>query len=36
VGYPKWIRWTLPLQGIMFLVSMGFLAFAVATGFGPF
>jgi uncharacterized ion transporter superfamily protein YfcC len=36
VGYPKWIRWTLPLQGIMFLVSMAFLAFAVATGFGPF
>ena len=36
VGYPKWIRWTLPLQGIMFLVSMAFLLFAVATGFGPF
>jgi uncharacterized ion transporter superfamily protein YfcC len=36
VGYPKWIRWTLPLQGIMFLVSMGFLMFAVATRFGPF
>lgn len=36
VGYPKWIRWTLPLQGIMFVVSMGFLMFAVAIGFGPF
>ncbi len=36
VGYPKWIRWTLPLQAVMFLVSMAFLAFAVATGFGPF
>jgi uncharacterized ion transporter superfamily protein YfcC len=36
VGYPKWIRWTLPLQGIMFLVSMAFLMFAVAIGFGPF
>jgi uncharacterized ion transporter superfamily protein YfcC len=36
VGYPKWIRWTLSLQGIMFLVSMGFLMFVVATGFGPF
>jgi len=36
VGYPKWIRWTLPLQGIMFVVSMAFLMFAVAIGFGPF
>jgi uncharacterized ion transporter superfamily protein YfcC len=36
VGYPKWIRWTLPVQGIMFLVSMAFLAIAVATGWGPF
>jgi uncharacterized ion transporter superfamily protein YfcC len=35
VGYPKWIRWTLPIQGIMFLVSMGFLALAVAVGYGP-
>ncbi len=36
VGYPKWIRWTLPLQGFMFLVSMAFLAFSVAIGWGPF
>jgi uncharacterized ion transporter superfamily protein YfcC len=36
VGYPKWIRWTLPLQGIMFVVSMAFLMFAVAIGWGPF
>jgi uncharacterized ion transporter superfamily protein YfcC len=36
VGYPKWIRWTLGLQGVMWLVSMGFLAFAVAIHFGPF
>jgi uncharacterized ion transporter superfamily protein YfcC len=36
VGYPKWIRWTLPLQGIMFLVSMAFLAISVAINWGPF
>ena len=36
VGYPKWIRWMLPLQGIMFVVSMAFLMFAVAIGFAPF
>jgi uncharacterized ion transporter superfamily protein YfcC len=36
VGYPKWIRWTLPLQGIMFVVSMLFLAFSVAINWGPF
>lgn len=36
VSYPKWIRWTVGLQGIVFLVSMGFLGFAVAVGFGPF
>ncbi len=36
VGYPKWIRWTLPLQAVMFVISMGFLAFAVAIRFGPF
>jgi uncharacterized ion transporter superfamily protein YfcC len=36
VGYPKWIRWTLPLQGIMFVISMLFLAFSVAINWGPF
>jgi uncharacterized ion transporter superfamily protein YfcC len=36
VGYPKWIRWTLPLQGIMFVVSMAFLAVSVAIRWGPF
>ena len=35
VGYPKWIRWTLALQGIMFVVSMGFLAISLAIGWGP-
>jgi uncharacterized ion transporter superfamily protein YfcC len=36
VSYPKWIKWSLPLQGIVFLVSMGFLAVAVLTKLGPF
>ena len=36
VGYPKWIRWTLPLQGIMLLISMGFLMFTVVKDFWPF
>jgi uncharacterized ion transporter superfamily protein YfcC len=36
VSYGKWIKWTLPLQGIIFLVSMGFLALAVGIKFGPF
>jgi len=36
VSYGKWIKWTLPLQGLVFLLSMGFLALAVAIRFGPF
>jgi uncharacterized ion transporter superfamily protein YfcC len=36
VSYPKWIRWTIGLQAIVFLVSMVFLGLAVAVGFGPF
>ncbi|TVQ28953.1 MAG: hypothetical protein EA382_00835 [Spirochaetaceae bacterium] len=36
VSYPRWIRWTIGLQGIVFLLSMAFLAFAAITGFGPF
>jgi uncharacterized ion transporter superfamily protein YfcC len=36
IGYPKWIRWTLPVQGIMFVVSMAFLAVSVAINWGPF
>ena len=36
VSYPRWLRWTLALQGIMFVISMAFLAFAALTGFGPF
>ncbi len=36
VSYGKWMRWTLPLQAVIFAVSMGFMAFAVAIRFGPF
>ena len=36
VSYPKWIRWTIALQGIVFLVTIAFLAIAVAVHFGPF
>lgn len=36
VSYPKWIRWTIGLQGIVFVISMAFLAFATLIGFGPF
>jgi uncharacterized ion transporter superfamily protein YfcC len=36
VSYGKWIKWTLPLQGVIFVVSMAFLGFAALTRFGPF
>jgi uncharacterized ion transporter superfamily protein YfcC len=36
VSYPRWIRWTIKLQGIVFAISMVFLIIAVAIGFGPF
>jgi len=36
VSYGKWIKWTLPLQGIMLVVSLSFLALAVAIRYGPF
>ena len=36
VSYPRWIRWTLILQGIVFAISMVFLGFAALTRFGPF
>lgn len=36
VGYGKWLRWTLPLQLLMFALSMGAIAIAVAIKFGPF
>ena len=36
VSYPRWIRWTLPLQGIVLVISLAFLAFAALISFGPF
>ncbi|MBI9109424.1 MAG: YfcC family protein [Spirochaetales bacterium] len=36
VGYTKWIRWTMKAQLMMFTLSLIFLFFAVAIGFGPF
>mgnify|MGYP006284502709 CR=1 FL=1 len=36
VSYPRWLRWTLPLWGVVFLISLLFLALAVSVGYGPF
>lgn len=36
VSYPKWIRWTLPLQAVILALTVGFLWFAVSIEFGPF
>ncbi len=36
ISYPAWIKWTLPLQGIIFVITGLFLILAVQTGFGPF
>ncbi len=36
VGYPKWLRWTLPLWGMIVLITLAFLALGVAIGYGPF
>lgn len=36
VSYPKWLRWTLPIQGIVLGVTLLFLMLAVSIGFGPF
>jgi uncharacterized ion transporter superfamily protein YfcC len=36
VSYPRWIRWTIGLQGIMFALSMVFLWIAVQIELGPF
>ena len=36
VSYPKWLRWTLPLQVVTVLVCLAFMALAVAIKFGPF
>ena len=36
VSYPRWFRWTFPLQIAMLALTSLFLVFAVLTGFGPF
>lgn len=36
VSYPRWIRWTLPLQVAVFFLTLAFLAVAVLIGLGPF
>lgn len=36
VSYPKWLRWTLPLWGIILLIAVLTLALAIAVDFGPF
>ncbi len=36
VSYPRWFRWTIGLQLIVFVLSMAFLALATVIGFGPF
>lgn len=36
VSYPRWLRWTLGLQAIVFALSMMVLAFAAVIRFGPF
>ena len=36
VSYPRWMRWTFPLQLVMLMATALFLLFAVAVEFGPF
>ena len=36
VSYPKWLRWTLPLWGLVLVITLAFLGIAVALGYGPF
>lgn len=36
VSYPRWMRWTVLLQAVVFVVSMAFLGFAAMISFGPF
>ncbi|NJL72272.1 MAG: TIGR00366 family protein [Candidatus Competibacteraceae bacterium] len=36
VSYPKWLRWTVPLQIGALALSLAFLFIAVKIGFGPF
>ncbi len=36
ISIPKWLRWTAPLWGVVFLLSIVVLLFAVAIGYGPY
>ncbi len=36
VSFPKWFRWTLPIQAITAVVCFAFMFFAVAIKYGPF
>jgi uncharacterized ion transporter superfamily protein YfcC len=36
VSFPKWLRWSLGLWGWVVLVTLIFLAIAVAIQYGPF
>jgi len=36
VSYPKWFRWVIKLQLIVFVITLVFLGIAVAINFGPF
>jgi uncharacterized ion transporter superfamily protein YfcC len=36
VSYPKWLKWLLPLWFWIILLTVGFLAVAVAINYGPF
>jgi len=36
VSYPKWLKWTIPLQILMLLITVLFLFIAVTVHFGPF
>lgn len=36
VSYPKWIRWSIKVQIIVFIITAGFLFLANSFGYGPF
>ncbi len=36
IGYPRWLRWSLPLWAGVFLAAVAFLGLAVLIGYGPF
>lgn len=36
VSYPKWIRWSIKIQALIFMVTLGFLFLANSFGYGPY